>query len=218
MYSVVAKLMFWLVMLQTTNSTYQINPMVLLDHYAANADQLRSMCIVYDCSRELIIATDPNMIRIGHHVCDLRCDGEQVFWRQYRWGGVKGTEGFTPQEDAHYLSILWDGQTYSNYRSRKGEEKGFIVFEDNPDVFEINMLQYDNMVSPLQGCYQNSFERVDRVLRQSDSLFLRDEAESVNGVDCYVIEAKTNYGHYTVWIDPEHGYSIAKARVRASSR
>ncbi len=35
----------------------------------------------------------------------------------------------------------------------------------------------------------------------------------MNGADCYVIDAETNRGRYTVWIDPEHGFSIAKRRI-----
>jgi hypothetical protein len=33
-------------------------------------------------------------------------------------------------------------------------------------------------------------------------------------VKCYVIDAVSRHGTYTIWFDPEHGYGIAKAIVR----
>ena len=55
--------------------------------------------------------------------------------------------------------------------------------------------------------------RVDVVLRAAREMSLRAETEKANGADCYVIDAETNRGRYTVWIDPEHGFSIAKRRI-----
>ena len=31
---------------------------------------------------------------------------------------------------------------------------------------------------------------------------------------CYVIDAKTKRGDYSLWIDPQHGYNIARMEVR----
>jgi hypothetical protein len=53
--------------------------------------------------------------------------------------------------------------------------------------------------------------RVDSILMQASSLSVRDELEEVGGFNCYVIDAATDYGPYTVWIDPQHGYNIARA-------
>jgi hypothetical protein len=61
-------------------------------------------------------------------------------------------------------------------------------------------------------------ERVDRVLRQAPSIRLRDRLERVGRSRCYVIEALTERGRYTLWIDPEHGYNIAKAEVFRNAR
>ena len=45
---------------------------------------------------------------------------------------------------------------------------------------------------------------------------MRAERDTINGVDCYVIDAATKQGDYTLWIDPEHGYNIAKVHIRIS--
>ena len=38
--------------------------------------------------------------------------------------------------------------------------------------------------------------------------------ENIGGADCYVIYADTKRGRYKVWIDPSHGYHIAKATAK----
>jgi hypothetical protein len=42
---------------------------------------------------------------------------------------------------------------------------------------------------------------------------VRGRTEPVDGAECYVIDANTKHGQYTIWIDPEHGYNIARARL-----
>ena len=37
--------------------------------------------------------------------------------------------------------------------------------------------------------------------------------EQVNGTDCYVIDAKTRRGQYTIWLNPEKGYNFSRATV-----
>ena len=40
---------------------------------------------------------------------------------------------------------------------------------------------------------------------------LRPVREGVNASNCYVIDAKTEFGACTFWIDPEHGWNVAKS-------
>jgi len=46
------------------------------------------------------------------------------------------------------------------------------------------------------------------------TLAIREERENINGSTCYVIDAKTERGNYTLWIDPDHGYNLAKAMIQ----
>ena len=66
------------------------------------------------------------------------------------------------------------------------------------------------------GFFNGDYERIDTVLRQADSISVRTEMAQIGDLQCYVIDAATKRGKYTVWIDPEHGYNIAKAEVRRS--
>ena len=42
--------------------------------------------------------------------------------------------------------------------------------------------------------------------------------ETVDGTACHVIEAKTKYGTFTVWLTPEKGYHALKSIWRKSGR
>ena len=67
----------------------------------------------------------------------------------------------------------------------------------------------------LLGFYDpRTCERLDAALRQARSTSLRKERERINDVHCWVIEAATEHGDYTVWLDPEHGYTAAQVHLR----
>jgi hypothetical protein len=63
-----------------------------------------------------------------------------------------------------------------------------------------------------------SGERVDQVLRDAQRIQVRDRLEPVGRSRCYVVDAVTKRGKYTIWIDPKHGYNIAKAEVFREAR
>jgi hypothetical protein len=64
------------------------------------------------------------------------------------------------------------------------------------------------------GIYLVDDEPVDTILRQADTISVRDESEQIGGSPCHVIDAVTRHGKYTVWIDPQHGYNIARSELR----
>ncbi|MHC4757923.1 MAG: hypothetical protein ACYTE8_04635 [Planctomycetota bacterium] len=63
--------------------------------------------------------------------------------------------------------------------------------------------------------YLASDDRVDVILSKARRISLRDKTENVKGSECFVIDAHTRYGQYSVWLDPEHGYHAAKIRRSA---
>jgi len=48
------------------------------------------------------------------------------------------------------------------------------------------------------------------VLLKEKNISVRNKKEKIQGVSNYVIDATTERGTYTVWIDPEHGYNFSK--------
>ncbi|OHB59492.1 MAG: hypothetical protein A2167_01330 [Planctomycetes bacterium RBG_13_46_10] len=61
--------------------------------------------------------------------------------------------------------------------------------------------------------YYGDEERIDQVLRGANTISVRDKMEQVDDSQCYVIDAVAKSGRYTVWIDPQYGYNIAKLDI-----
>jgi hypothetical protein len=60
-------------------------------------------------------------------------------------------------------------------------------------------------------------ERLDGVLRRARKISVRPATEPVNGSPCRVIDAETEYGIYTLWLDPQHGYHAARTTRMATA-
>ena len=62
-------------------------------------------------------------------------------------------------------------------------------------------------------------ERIDGVLRGTQTISVRDEMDGISGSDCYIVDAivwaRPQRYKYKVWMDPGHGYNVAKAIVWA---
>jgi hypothetical protein len=71
-------------------------------------------------------------------------------------------------------------------------------------------------ISHLLG-YVDTEERLDEVLREADHISVRDTGEIVRGSACFVIDAHTNYGQFSIWLDPEHGFHPAKITHEAQA-
>lgn len=54
------------------------------------------------------------------------------------------------------------------------------------------------------------------LLSNLDRVSVRPKLEKIGGALCYVIEAKTLSGDIIVWLDPDHGYNVARAELRQS--
>jgi hypothetical protein len=118
-----------------------------------------------------------------------------------------------PTDEGHWFRRLWDGQTYfgqnvDKLRIRTGEE--------GRDFAADTVGGPGHSGGQVMGHFLGDIrpeQRVDRVLRRARSIRVRDRLERVGRSRCYVIEALTERGRYTLWIDPQHGYNIAKAEV-----
>jgi hypothetical protein len=177
----------------------------LLDKYAQTQDKLKSVIIKSEISEQ---GYSPRSGRVGQFVfSELRLDGERNCLRTRKHVNPRGL----PIGEDHRWVRLWDGQTYfgldpSDLRIRTGEE--------GRDYAADTAGGPGNRGSEVMGYFYGDIrpeERVDRVLRQAPSIRLRDRLERVGRSRCYVIEALTERGRYTLWIDPQHGYNMAYA-------
>ncbi|MCX5638897.1 MAG: hypothetical protein NTX52_14570, partial [Planctomycetota bacterium] len=192
----------------------------LLDKYAANQDLLRSIIIKSQTSGELYgnatsLEGNPTG-KLGKSeekretLSEIRTDDNRVASRLTIW--FSDDRGLVPKDKPEYLSHLWDGNCWYEY-SRGGGRS----YASAGDVW-INRSKKDDMRRSLilavtANAFYGDKERVDAVLRRADVASVRDEMEEIGGSKCYVIDVTAQGGKYKTWIDPEHGYNIAKAMI-----
>lgn len=215
MYSATSTILIATSLIQMFNVANSPGFAEVLDRYSGNADGVISWRLCCNSTQEFRMGSDPNEIRIKYLASSIHSDGSRVSWSWRQWGGTIGTMKFSPEEKATYHRFVWDGQAFCNYRTRSKSEKGIIVLDPNPNPREVKSIRSLHVAAPLLGCYPNTYTRVDHILRDARHISLREQMEPINGVNCFVVEAKTKYGDYTLWIDPQHGYNIAKAEIHA---
>ncbi len=66
----------------------------------------------------------------------------------------------------------------------------------------------------LDGFFAHDAVSAVELLEKAQSVVLLPEMESVDGSACYVLDAATDHGHYTLWIDPSHGYLPRKVLIK----
>jgi len=194
----------------------------LLDKYAETQDKLqRSFVIHSEVSTVYSGVVFGGAKRANNekewYSCQLRYDGTRYFESIKRWGAGSPITGPIPKEAPHYASTLWDGRFRSSYSMdpRKAPDNDELDIEPPGREFSVRrMIAHSSTAHELLGFLYGDYERVDTVLRHTANVSVRDTRELVAGSECYVIEAAGRGGTYTLWIDPEHGYNIARATVQ----
>jgi len=194
----------------------------LLDKYTETQNKLKSFILKAQTSRKGKSST----AAMGKFSTDysyeyeLRFDGKRASLRRYIWGKPNSTLNLT-KDEALYKSRLWDGETSFNYvRSANSQRSPLgkvtitrIEGENNKrKTFKYCEKEFPGRTS--RGYFPADTDRIDTILRKANTISVRDETENIGGADCYVIEADTKHGEYTVWIDPSHGYHIVKATAK----
>ena len=187
----------------------------LLDRYAANHDKLRSVIAKTEetITNNWSNKPTPSIIR---WVQELRLHGNRKFRRFYRWLNLPAEDAPAPLEEADSFFLLWDGKCYFEYyKPMKATDPsdGRLYFSADKKYAKY-ILNFGWQGAPFLGVRFSNSERIDSVLRQADSISVRDKLDQVDSVGCYVIEAKAKSGAYTVWLDPGHGYNIVQADIR----
>jgi len=190
----------------------------LLDRYAANQDKLKSFIVRTEATKieEVTENGTASHTSRGKWEVEFRYEEDGGDFRAYfspkKVHSV--ADGSLVPADQHYSHLcLWDRNRYiEHYRGQTLNESNVFVSFAAKDMKNAFAIGYPGPGSTL-GLLYGDVERFDSILRQSDSISVRDELEQVGLVDCYVINAKSKHGIYTVWLDAEHGYGIAKADV-----
>jgi len=210
----------------------QISALDLIAKYQATQDKLTSFISQGTLTTKLItndLESREEKRSTRRMVSELRTHGERLDYRTYRWRNLS-VEEEAKLEDVHFGRRFWDGKRV--YERKKGQFKSYLwdgkrhyehrtgrtVSDDSAfvrdegfgdDVQRMKSRRSSAADGTLQG-YISGSDRIDRILSEASSLSVRDEPENVGGVDCYVIDAMTDYGQFSIWLDPQHGYHIAR--------
>lgn len=154
---------------------------------------------------------------------DARFDGNRVKENVTSWGDV-GQINNLPKENAFYKSVLWDGETGyelslapKNQRQTAKHPGSVQIHEKGGTYADYAKKTYTRtMISPALGYVMGNDRDIGTMFLQADAnVKLLDKRSKVNGVDCCVIEAQVpQRGTYMAWIDPVHGFNLARLRSR----
>jgi len=192
----------------------------LLDRYAATQDKLQSFiskCESSSSGDSSFLNKKDSPLYVS---CEARVDGNRTNVRRQMWGRINDNI-YTTKDNPLYQSRLWEGKTFFQHDRNTYNPRGYpgtVIMTKSKKINDKynrgknTIRQYSGV--NLMGIFPNDDDRVDSMLRKANTISVRDETENIGGSNCYVIEADTKHGEYTVWIDPEHGYNIAKAIIK----
>nr|MBC8481763.1 hypothetical protein [Planctomycetota bacterium] len=207
----------------------------LLEKYTQNREKLKSFTLKYEeevhgDGRKFLAnyrTLGKRNIYKGGYFGKIRSDGDRHYQSEKFWDENMPLRAHSKSEaeaSPIYTSHLWDGKKHYQYMfSSKGAEKDWLIIDDGREPSKINFTISDIVIRTsrdhiLRGGFHNSQQRgplklIDEELKEVDSIFVQKDTEEINGSQCYVIKAKSKDSEYKIWIDPEHGYNIAKARI-----
>ncbi|HUU20149.1 MAG TPA: hypothetical protein VMW72_23575 [Sedimentisphaerales bacterium] len=181
----------------------------LLDKYAQNQDKLNSSVIAkFECEEKFVEGNEVVIDRVPPS--EVRLDGQKYFaCTNYDYDKVSDTT--SPLDETDYRKFtLWDDERRIKYYDYGEVSRASISRQDKPGA----IFASEWPGSPLFGIRYHKAERIDTVLRQCETLSVRDEMEIIDSEACYVIDAKSPTFSYTVWMNPNRGYSISQAVIK----
>lgn len=145
------------------------------------------------------------------YVTEVSCDGQRCAVATQRWGrGLDGRPIYSAGKPAS-LFCVWDGSRCASY-SAVGDAPGALRVTESPRSPDRTILMAGTEAT-LRGYYSGSGAPIEEVLTSATSLRRRTGTEVVGGSPCHVLEAETPYGKHVLWIDPAHGWNVARAEV-----
>jgi hypothetical protein len=106
------------------------------------------------------------------------------------------------------------GIEFENYIGRNPEN--VKMFENSKDRLEevLNSDTYGGHILGRMG--GNNRMNIAMFLMSANDLFVRPDMQSINGLQCYVLEGTTRYGKATAWVASDKRYSPAKWIIQKS--
>ncbi|MGE5608535.1 MAG: hypothetical protein ACM359_04730 [Bacillota bacterium] len=184
----------------------------LLDHYAESLKVCESFAIAFDSATATQgIVKGVNYDNTSYASIELRFDGQRLKLIRKTWGYINSAFPNIPKERPLYTSYLWDGKKYYQYgENAKPSIPPRLFLDLNKDktkaAADVSGLSNQNYIIPF-----HRGTRLMDLLRKAEQISVRPAMERVNGSACFVLDAKSGNVQITLWLDPEHGYNLAKA-------
>ncbi len=163
-------------------------------------------------------ASNEKQFRKGEHGTDNQ---GRCYSKGYKWGYINIGEPSVGEDGAVYKVTIIGADFVYDHSKRLGAPadrshlyylkagtKGYGTTTRKTRGY----LEKDGTVNFLLG-YIQTRNRLDGVLKNTKRISMRPAREMINGSSCYVIEADTRYGNFTVWLDSGHGYHPARMRI-----
>jgi len=207
-----------------TSDEQRIKAVNILEKFAQNQDNFRSFILKEEETTKNKISLsgswkDKSGERTKYEAREIAYDGQRIKRRAWTWGDVTSSEHIESRDDAKYLSYLWDGSQFMSYHIVNKSHPGYVKIEKRLEQAKV----IGKQMTP-EGCIPglssitSTGERIDLLLKEMNNTRLLSEMEEINTVKCYAIEAGDANDSYKVWIDPEHGYNIAKVASKIEIR
>jgi hypothetical protein len=139
-------------------------------------------------------------------------ENKGYYHSEYAWDYFS-TERNNIPEDKPLFRVWINTMDISYFHQGRNNPPGVVTWrKDTKETVQLGGALAG--VSHLSG-YVDSDERLDEVLRDGDYISVRDKTEIVRGSACFVLDAHTRYGQFSLWSDPNHGYHPARIRKSA---
>ncbi len=201
----------------------------LLEGYAETQKQLRSYVVkIQKTELNVVRPMDGAVKERSISYSEVRTDGGRFYVEERTPTDMLAENGAALAGDVVSTTWVWDGRVlyaYVRYSDAYAKAVGLrtaqgamIIYNDahGKQVRELAAQHRPGTLGQLLGVGD---ERIDGVLRGTQNVSVRDEMDGVSGSDCYIVDAivwsRRQRYKYKVWMDPEHGYNVAKAIVWA---
>ena len=192
----------------------QLSVSDLLDRYRITQESLQSFIVKSEDTTVSTNSSNQGSFQINQEISEFRIDGDRVDYRTRMWSNLSTRDEPTPIEEAAYKNFIWDGESFFQHKRDNKVSNTDWAFISKRDNRIDNLASVAYRGAPLMGTFFGDDKRVDSIFQEADTISLRNTMDVVGRSACYVIDAMTPYGKYTVWIDPQHGYNISRAEVQ----
>jgi hypothetical protein len=195
----------------------------LLAKYAQTQDRLTASFILQEeCAAQVSVSTkgrpeyQKGRIYKESSKREMRFDGTRYFSYEKKWGDTPSPFGPSTEAQASLGYRLRDERAYYDYgyaprNPKTRRQLGSLTLQLGPPSSS-GVLKSGS--PEIRGIFWGTYERLDRELANAPSLAVLPQMQVVNGSLCHVISGKANDSEYTLWIDPNHDFNLARVVIK----